>query len=196
LFVSAHHCPHLVRDIDDDGIMDLRPLTGRCDVVPVSATGCLDRRSVRPFSRSGCAPPVAEFNVDGYLDLDWIWPGHPGTMRVSFGDDAGRFGPSTEYGALAEDEAVGYGDITSDDVREFLAGYRQQPVPPVGGVLSIFPNIGDGTFAACQDRCTSAMPLSSAVGVIACADFDSDGDGDGVVSANGLKLYRYPGDGV
>ncbi len=184
----------LTRDFNNDGIFDLITVTGRCDVRLGNGDGTFGAPISSPITPVGLRLAIADYNVDGFLDLAWIWPGHPGHLRVSFNNGDGSFTPYTEYEALAEDESVGFGDINGDGAPEFFAGFRQQLTQP-GGVLSVFPNNGDGTFGARQDRFIVASPLSPAVAAIACADFDGDSDNDVVVSALGLKLYRNHGDG-
>lgn len=181
-------------DVNNDGNLDLLEVVGRCNAYLGSGDGTFQPAIVNPanvFVRH----VVTDINLDGKLDVVWISPGHPGQLYRSLGDGAGHFGAGVIVGEVpAEDEEIAFGDITGDGAPEVFTGHRQGLSIP-GGVFSVYPNNADGTFGARQDRFITAQPLSPAVGAIACADFDGDGDGDVIVSANGLLMYRNPGDG-
>lgn len=187
---------HYPRDVNHDGNMDIIDLGGHCYVHLGNGDGTFQSPIDSGLVVSALRSVIADLNRDGHLDIAWIVGGHPGSYLVSMGDGNGHFGPTTSYTMLAEDESVGVGDINGDGAPELFAGFRQQLAPPPGGVLSMLPNNGDGTFGTRVDRFITASPLSPAVSAISVADFDGDGDGDVVVSAFGLRLYRNPGDGA
>jgi len=183
------------RDVNHDGRLDIIELVGRCNVLLGNGDGTFQPRIVNPpivLLRN----VITDVNRDSHLDLVWISPGHPGQLYRSLGDGAGHFGPTVMVGEVpAEDEAIWFGDLNADGAPEIFTGHRQGLAIP-GGVFSVYPNSGDGTFGTREDRFIVAQPLSPAIGAIACADFDQDGDNDVVVSAMGLRLYRNPGDGA
>lgn len=184
----------LARDINEDGTLDLIELVGRCNVYIGNGDGTFQAPIVNPVIAL-LRNVITDINQDGHLDLVWISSGHPGQLYRSLGDGAGHFGAATLVGEVpAEDEEIAFGDITGDGAPEIFTGHRQGLSQP-GGIFSVYPNNADGTFGARQDRFIVGTPLSPAVNAISCADFDGDGDNDVIVSANGLRMYRNPGDG-
>jgi hypothetical protein len=181
------------RDVNNDGIMDLLDLYFRCLAYIGNGDGTFQPAINSNLNVRSIRSVIADLNRDSILDIAWIVAGHPGSYRVSFGNGSGGFGPAASYTMLAEDESVGVGDLNGDGAPELFGGFRQQLAPPLGGVLSMLPNNGDGTFGPRQDRFITASPLNPPVAAIAVADFDADGDGDVVVSASGLRLFRNAG---
>ncbi|CAG0949643.1 hypothetical protein PHYC_00126 [Phycisphaerales bacterium] len=178
----------VTRDLNSDGKQDLLTVSGRCDVRLGNGDGTFQPVISSPIQPFGLRLAVEDFNRDGALDLAWVWPGHPSTVRVSMGDNAGRFGAYAEYTVVAEDESIGAGDINGDGAPEIFTGHRN-------GFFEILMNNGDGTFAPRREIVITGTPLNPAIGAIAVADFDVDGDNDVVVSAATLRLFRNPGDG-
>ncbi|MBC7835276.1 MAG: VCBS repeat-containing protein [Phycisphaerales bacterium] len=183
------------RDLNNDGLLDLLTVTGRCEARLGNGDGTFGPAISSPIQPRGLRLTIADYNVDGNLDLMWLFGSHPSVARISFGDGQGSFGVYTEYTMLRQDESVAFGDITGDGAPEFFAGFRPQLDPAPGGVLSWLPNNGDGTFGERQDRYIQSQPLNPAVNAIAVADFDRDGDNDVAVTALGLRYYSNPGDG-
>jgi len=193
---EAYGVVPFARDFNNDGKLDLLTVgLPQAEVRLGNGDGTFGGPVASPIQPRVNRLTIADYNGDGVLDLMWIFSGHPGYARVSFGDGAGGFGPYTQYTMLREDESVGFGDITGDGAPEFFGGFRQQLAPPAGGVLSWLPNNGDGTFGPRQDRFITDSPLNPPVAAISVADFDNDGDNDVIASARGLRLYRNPGDG-
>ncbi|MCA9310530.1 MAG: VCBS repeat-containing protein, partial [Phycisphaerales bacterium] len=175
------------RDINHDGNMDVVNLYGQCLVHMGRGDGTFDEpitSSLVVYLRH----VLADFNLDGELDIAWLEGGHPSQIAVSFGDGTGHFGPATRYTDVAEDESIGVGDITGDGAPEIFTGHRY-------GIFSIHPNLGDGTFGPRRDITITGSPFTPSINAIAVADFDSDGDNDVVASAFGLLLFANPGDG-
>ncbi len=183
-------------DVNHDGDIDLIGTGGHCYVYLGNGNGTFQPAVNSNLAIVALRCVLADLNMDTHLDIAWMVGGHPGSFQVSLGDGVSRFLAPTSYVMLAENESVGVGDINGDGAPELFAGFRQQLAPPAGGVLSMLPNNGNGTFGTRQDRFIVGTPLNPAVAAIAVSDFDGDNDGDVIVSANGLRLYRNPGDGV
>ncbi len=177
------------RDVNNDNRPDILDVTGHCYVYMGVGDGTFAAPIVSPIMPYGLRAVTGDINLDGHMDLAWIWPGHPSLLRVSLGDGAGNFGAFTEYTDVAEDESIGIGDITGDGYPEVFTGHRL-------GILSIHPNNGDGTFGPRTDITIAGSPLMPSIGAIAVADFDLDGDNEVVVSAVGLKMFFNAGAGA
>ncbi len=180
----------VTRDINEDGIPDILDVTGHCRVHLSNGDGTFAPPIESPVMPRGIRMATGDLDLDGHMDLAWVWPGHPSTLRVSFGDGTGSFSAHTEYTDVAEDESIGIGDITGDGAPEVFTGHRL-------GIFSIHPNNGDGTFGVRRDIVIQGVPLLPAIGAIAVADFDGDLTNDVAVSATGIKLFQNPlGDGI
>lgn len=186
----------LTRDLNEDGTPDLLSVTGHCRAYLGNGDGTFATPPIEsPIAPFGLRTVTGDINLDGHLDLAWVWPGHPSLLRVSFGDGTGAFSAYTEYTDVKEDEAIGIGDITGDGAPEIFTGHRL-------GVFSIHPNNGDGTFGARRDITLvdflgSGSPFNPAIGAIAVADFDGDFNNDVAISAFGVRLFQNPaGDGA
>ena len=176
------------RDFDQDGLQDVLSVGGHCVFYAGQGDGGFAAGVASGLSVTSNRKLTIDLNADGVLDLAWIVGGHPSLLRVSLGTGDGTFGPYTEYTDVAEDESIGAGDITGDGAPEVFSGHR-------GGILSIHPNLGDGTFGVRRDIVIQGSIIPPAIGAIAVADFDGDGDNDVVVSGFGLHMFFNPGDG-
>jgi len=183
------------RDFNCDGNQDLLVTYGSSRVHLGNGDGTFQAPIVNAPNATALNV-VADINQDGELDIVWVIGGHPGTLMQTLGDGAGHFAAGVAVGIVPDEvQSIAFGDITGDGVPEIFTGHAQGTAQP-GGILSVYPNNGDGTFGTRQDRYIVTTPLSPAVAAIAVADFDVDGDNDVIVAAGGLKLYANPSNGT
>ena len=183
------------RDLNHDGKMDLVVGYGAFRAYLGNGDGSFGAAILSPGSIA-LRHVVTDINGDGNHDVVWIASGHPGTLFRSLGDGAGHFAAAAAVAVVpAEDEEIAFGDLDNDGLPEIFTGHRQNVAQP-GGIFSVYPNIGAGSFGTRVDRFIVGTPLSPAVAAIACADFDGDGDNDVAIAAASTRLYRNAGGGV
>ena len=140
----------------------------------------LSGRPVSPDAGVGHSPdaprgPDASLGSDAALGTDAALP-----------PCAWEFAPQAQYPAQTSPECVAAGDLDGDGHLDLVVGNVN------GQTISVFRNLGDGTFAA-QVTYKNFQPESLALG-----DFDEDGRLD-VVASNGnsgtVTMFRNLGGG-
>jgi hypothetical protein len=156
----------------------LEPLDGRClpSFSPVTTI---------PLGASPQSVAVADFNIDGKLDLATV--GYDvidftGTVTVLLGDGQGGFGAQSQsFGAWYPNRAsVAVGDFNADGTPDLAVGSGWAE-------LSVLLGNGDGSFAPPVSSPLSSFGWAQSVAV---GDFNADGTMDLAVAA-GYDLYDY-----
>ena len=127
---------------------------------------------------------LADFDGDGDVDIGTVnwWFHHKLGIQMNNGD--GSFAPAVYYNHALGSLGVVAADITGDgkpDVVVSNTGSNGE-----GSTVSLFRNLGGGTFAAQQQFTVGTGSFVGPVG-LAAADFNADGRIDVAVALNGLN---------
>lgn len=207
---NASLCPSSVAsgDFNNDGNPDLVVAGsgsggGSCLGAPILQTllgngdGTFAPGSTMPFS--GSTLLVADFNVDGNLD---IYDGN----NIYLGNGDGTFQLLNASGApvLATGSGIGIGDLNGDGIPDFVIG-----VVGLNSTLGVFLGKGDGTFGTevnipfsvdtfvfpTVNYYTGGTPVFPATS-LSIGDLNHDGKDDVVVNAGGVLEVFLSSDDV
>ena len=134
---------------------------------------------------------VGDFNGDSLPDIAVAtgFGGFQGGVYVLFGTPQGTFVPGhADYKLANYPGMLSTADLNGDGKLDLVVGYGS------GGVISVLPGNGDGTFAARTDYATGGSPLA-----LVLADFNNDGAVDIAVSdtlIGATTLLLNNGDGT
>jgi hypothetical protein len=133
---------------------------------------------------------VADFDIDGHPDLavPFGTPEQAG-VTVYIGNGDGSFIGPTDYPINTFPVKATEADLDGDGDLDLMV---LNAVPPSFWVVSVLPNLGDGTFANRIDYPTGESPQS-----LVAADFDGDLDIDVAITllSGGLQLLQNNGAG-
>lgn len=132
---------------------------------------------------------TADFNMDGKPDIaaSIFSPGN--SVRVFLNNGDRTFRPSAVYRAVGNPSGVAAGDLTGDGTPDMVVSNGSLNA----NSISVYFNIGDGTFASQVIIPTLLQPSDVEMG-----DVDRDGDLDVIVThggANRILLFRNQGGG-
>ncbi|MBL9119998.1 MAG: VCBS repeat-containing protein [Phycisphaerae bacterium] len=189
--------PLYPRDVNADGHLDILGLgnSGARYVKLNNGDGTFGPNIFSDPIVVGSNFQTADINGDGHLDAMWTWTtisSAPHNVRISLGDGTGHFAPYYEFQTPPFLGSIWTGDLNGDGAPEIFAGVTAGVVGPPGlETLLVYPNNGDGTFAAYEAYSYELAPnFVSTLGNFAWVDIDGDGDSDLLGAANMTWLFR------